>query len=124
MSDPNKRHYRKWYAKEFERAHDFLIPRFGGYMVWVEHDYQAFQYRIKDDVTLVFYPHKTSAMNHHIRVREQGSKDKARANAIMAVMAIDLANDCTFHQKGQWPQHWFKPHEQDKLRKAAMESKP
>src|ERR1700744_4085952 len=36
-----------------------------------------------DGISLVLYPHKTSASNYHIRVRDNGSKDKVKADRVM-----------------------------------------
>jgi hypothetical protein len=47
----------------------------------------AHQYEIAtvkgDGVQLVIYPHKTTAGHHHARVRDNGSKDKARARHVL-----------------------------------------
>ena len=48
-----------------------------GEMVWATDDYVAFRYR-EPTVRVVFYPHKTSAGHYHMRIRDEGSKDKAR----------------------------------------------
>lgn len=124
MSDSNKKRYRKLYAADFEQAKDYLLPQYGGELVWVDHDYQAFQFRLPD-VTLVFYPHKTSAHNHHLRVRDQNSSNKERAAAIMACMQFDKNEagqfDCTFHRKNDWSGIWFGGRKdiQDHLRRIA-----
>lgn len=59
-----------------------ILKNEGGVLEDSPHDYQCFTYR-EDRVCLVFYPHRTSAWNYHTRVRDQGSKDKARADALM-----------------------------------------
>lgn len=123
MSDPNQKKYRKLYAREFEAAKAFLVGNYGGDMKWVPHDYQAFQY-ILPDVCLVFYPHRTSARSYHIRVRDGNSKNKARAEALMAVIQVDgkkFQTICTFHQKNKHHGIWLlcKPQEADRLRRIA-----
>ena len=49
------------------------------------YDYQCFTYK-SQDVCLVFYPHRTSARNYHIRVRNQGSKNKEKAEKLMKML--------------------------------------
>lgn len=63
-----------------------------------------------DGVSLVIYPHKTSAGHHHVRTRDNGSKDKARARQIQAALkradglpasvAESIRFSCTFSWKG------------------------
>ncbi len=62
------------------------------------HDYQCFTYK-SDDVSLVFYPHKTSAGNYHMRVRNQGSKSKIEAKRIMRILDFYAGYNCTFTHK-------------------------
>lgn len=51
------------------------------------------------DFCLIAYPHKTSAGNRHIRLRQQGSKNVA--SAYVAIAALDKAAgfNCTFQTK-------------------------
>lgn len=99
MSDPLKGKYRKHYAQEFNLAATALSNH-GGELEWGKHDHQAFVYR-EPTVCLVFYPHKTSAGHHHIRVRDQGSTDKKRAATLMRELDTSI-NSCTFHAKNTW----------------------
>lgn len=48
---------------------------------------------------LIAYPHKTSAGHHHIRLRDERSKDKRAAD--IAILEFDKAagNNCTFQSK-------------------------
>lgn len=39
-----------------------------------------------EGVQLLIYPHKTSAGHHHARIRDNGSKDKERAKAVMRAL--------------------------------------
>jgi hypothetical protein len=97
MRAPEQKEYKKLYFPEFERAQNFLLPLYGGIISWSNADYEAFQYT-NDGIRLIFYPHKTSAGNYHIRVRDGGSKNKVRAQAIIDVIQLDLSTDCTFQQ--------------------------
>ena len=60
-------------------------------------------------VSLVIYPHKTSAGNYHARVRDNGSKNRMRAGLVMAALhdgeglpedvAHQIRFSCTFTWK-------------------------
>lgn len=39
-----------------------------------------------EGVSLVIYPHRTTALNHHARVRDNGSKDKVKAADVMRAL--------------------------------------
>lgn len=121
MADPNQRRYRKLFAAEFKLAGDYLLPRWGGRLDWVAADYEAFHYTLPD-ARLVFYPHRTSASNHHIRVRDGGSKNKERAAAIMSLLQVDKVGGpglCTFHQKNNHAAIWLGGDHPDTRRKVA-----
>jgi hypothetical protein len=92
--DINKKQYKKLYKNEFQLATKVL----GVGVEWSPHDYEAFIYK-KDTVSLVFYPHRTSAGNYHIRVRDNGSKDKELAKRLMFNLDIEAGNNCTFSKK-------------------------
>ncbi|WP_454734261.1 hypothetical protein [Cupriavidus pauculus] len=100
--DPNAGKYQRHYAAEFQTA-GRVLARFGqksGQLVWGKNDYEAFLYT-EMGVRLVFYPHRTSAGNYHIRVRSQGSKQPKRATTLMSLLYIGAGNNCTF----QWAGH-------------------
>lgn len=65
---------------------------------WSKHEYQAFVFK-SENVSLVFYPHKTSAGHYHIRVRDQGSKNKAEAKRLMWELDEAAGFNCTFSKK-------------------------
>ena len=75
-----------------------LLKDEGGKIEESSHDYQCFTFKDKN-ICLVFYPHRTTARNYHIRVRDQGSKNKSRANKLMAMLAEDSGYNCTFSRK-------------------------
>jgi len=62
-----------------------------------------------DGVSLVIYPHKTTAGHHHARVRDNGSKDKQAAARVMMALergqglpekeAFQVCYSCTFSFK-------------------------
>jgi len=92
--DKNAGKYNKFYKEEFELASAILKAE-RGHIEWSTYDYQAFTFK-KPMVSLVFYPHKTSAGNYHIRVRNQGSKDKDQAERIMKMLYKKSGHNCTF----------------------------
>lgn len=119
MGDPNRGNYKsdRLFKELFLRAKDFLVSRYGGDLTWCEADYEAFQYKV-DDVRLVFYPHRSAGCNYNLRVRDGGSKNKIRAQAIMNVIQYDLRkgnND--FHQLNNhcWINTKESKKEQDRL---------
>jgi hypothetical protein len=94
VKDENKRRYKKEYAEEFRLAQSVL----GESVEWSPHDYEAFRYK-DEDVSLVFYPHRTTAGNYHIRIRDNGSKNKQRAIELMQKLDSAAGNNCTFSRK-------------------------
>lgn len=82
---------RKCWREEFEVVQNMGLP---GTLEWSMNDYEAFRYK-EENVLLIFYPHQTTAGHHHLRLREQHSKDAKRAHEIM--MQLDCSiNSCTF----------------------------
>jgi len=51
------------------------------------------------DFSIVAYPHKTSAGNRHIRVRDENSKNKVEAKRIMNTLFEKSGNNCRFWHK-------------------------
>lgn len=92
--DLNKPRYRKLYRREFDIAQKALAAR-KGTLEWSPHDYEAFVW-VEDGARIVFYPHRTSAGNYHLRVRDGGSKDKALADHVMKLLDDAVPHDCTF----------------------------
>ena len=91
-----KSEYRKKFKEEYNLAKHILSDQ--GIIEWSEHDYQIFTFK-NEDVTLVFYPHRTSAWNYHVRVRNQGSKNKKEADRIMMELDAKSGYNCTFSRK-------------------------
>jgi hypothetical protein len=89
---------KKQYRKEYELAKRNLANEPGA-LVWVKHEYQLFKYS-ENCVRLVFYPHKTKGTgNIHVRVRDEHSKDKQRADYLMKRLDDSAGNNCTFTRK-------------------------
>ena len=70
MSDKLAGKYNSLYGEEFRMAKE-ILKDFDGELAWSKNDYEAFIFK-SDDMYLIFYPHRTSARNYHIRVRGTG----------------------------------------------------
>lgn len=86
----------KEWQKEFNLA-KLLLNAGDDELVWREQEYEAFMFK-RGDLQLLFYPHKTSAHNYHIRVRDSGSGNKKLAQRVMDRIS-ESTNCCTFSQK-------------------------
>lgn len=87
--------------RDWQREYDIaskVLDNEQGELVWATDAYVAFRF-IGEDVRIVFYPHKTSAYNYHIRVRDEGSKNKTRARELMYSLDVGAGNNCTFSRK-------------------------
>lgn len=87
---------REW-QEEFDIAERVLADA-GGELVWASDDYVAFRF-IGEGVRIVFYPHRTSARNYHLRVRTEACKNKSLADELMLQLDIGAGHDCTFSRK-------------------------
>ncbi|KMW48113.1 hypothetical protein DEE91_00885 [Ralstonia pickettii] len=99
MRDPMAGKYKRDYKLEFEIARVVLDGE-PGELAWGVHDYEAMTFA-SADVRLIFYPHKTSAGNYHLRIRDQASKDKERAQSLMDRLQIGSGHSCTFQTNRQ-----------------------
>lgn len=79
------------FKAEFEIAKARLAP-LGGTFIVGTHNFEAFVYK-GDGVKLLFYPHKTSAGNRHLRVRTAGA---FKRDALRAAIFALAENSCTF----------------------------
>lgn len=100
MKDPLAGKYSRLYKHEFAMA-TLILAAYKGTLSWSQNDYEAFRFN-HPEVQLIFYPHKTSAHNHHIRVRDSGSKNRELAAELMLLLDIGAGHNCTFHQKNNW----------------------
>lgn len=89
---------RRAWQDEFDVA-ALVLKGEPGELVWAEDDYVAFRYR-EPTVRIVFYPHRTTAMNHHLRIRDEHSKDPARFKELVARLYVGSGLSCTFSMKG------------------------
>lgn len=90
---------RRPWQEEFSVA-GLVLAGEPGTLEWATDAYVAFRYR-EPDVCIVFYPHRTSAGNHHLRIRDEGSKDKARFDALAARLYVGSGLTCTFQVKNR-----------------------
>ncbi len=99
MVDPNAGKYQRLYQDEFDMAKRVLTDSgVVGVMEWSNHDWQAFTFQA-DGLCLVFYPHKTTAGHHHIRVRDQGSKNHKQSHRLRKLLHRESGPNCTFSGK-------------------------
>lgn len=97
MRDPMAGKYQREYKLEFEIAR-IVLEGEPGELAWGVHDYEAMTFT-SPSVRLIFYPHKTSAGNYHLRIRDQGSKSKGRAQLLMDRLELGSGNWCTFQSR-------------------------
>lgn len=90
-------HRRRPWQDEFDVASAVLKDE-PGTLEWATDDHVAFRYR-EPDARLVFYPHRTSARHYHIRIRDEGSKDKRRFHELAARLFVGSGASCTFQVK-------------------------
>ena len=74
---------RAW-QDEFDLATRICEP-LGMIVAWSDHRYEIATIK-GDGVQLLIYPHRTSALNYHARVRNNGSTKKARAEWVMKAL--------------------------------------
>jgi len=100
MSDPDRGKYTKLFAHEYQQAQYILFDllKLEGMVAPGGHDYEAWTYS-DDRVRIMFYPHKTSAGNRHIRVRDIGSREIMKADEVMAKLDNLSGFNCTFSRK-------------------------
>lgn len=67
----------------------------GAYLFLTDAPYQVAKV-IGDRFKLVIYPHRTTAGNYHLRVRDEGSADKERARTVALALNRAAGCNCTF----------------------------
>lgn len=82
---------KKLWRREFQAAEQRLAG-LGGTLEWSSHAYEVFRW-CAPGLTLIFYPHRTTAMNHHIRVRKGTCEDQGLLRKAIHALA---ENSCTF----------------------------
>jgi hypothetical protein len=95
MTDPLKGLYtqKRYFKAEYEDA-GRRLAHLGGKLEPGVHDYQAFTFTMPG-LRLVFYPHKTSASNYHLRVRTEGkAEEKLLREAFLALKRGNIG--CNF----------------------------
>lgn len=88
---------KKAIQEAFDLAHDILDDEVGE-LSESPHDYQCFTF-VGPGISLVFYPHRTSAGNYHIRVRDQRSGNVEKAIYLMKLLNEKAGSNCTFSHK-------------------------
>jgi len=102
MSDPMRGKYvrKKAFGAEFQKAQARLAP-LGGKVEPGVFDYEAFTYTAPG-LKLIFYPHRTTAGNYHIRIRHVGKPDPKALRAAIFALA---ENTCTFTYPADYALH-------------------
>ena len=85
------------WEREFSLAKETLWGEPGRLEIATD-QYVAFRY-IEPNLRLVFYPHKTSAGNYHLRIRYEGCKDNLRADLLAKRLDDAAGFNCTFQRK-------------------------
>ena len=93
MKDRLAGKYNSIYGTEFKMAKKFL-QHLKGKLEWSNNDYEAFTFKA-NDLNLIFYPHKTSAGNYHIRVRGTGKN----IEGVLKLLYKKSGFNCTFSRK-------------------------
>ena len=93
MKDKLAGKYKSIYNNEFKLA-EKILKDFGGNLEWSTNDYEAFTFK-NDEINIIFYPHKTSAGNYHIRVRGNGKN----INEFLDLLYKKSGFNCTFSRK-------------------------
>lgn len=89
------------YVNQYRTAKKFFSILPGELKVSLN-DYELWRYKEEDNqVSILFYPHKTSCGNYHVRVRDQSSKNKDRADMIMQILDMLYPFERTFSRKMQ-----------------------
>ncbi len=88
---------RRGWQDEYDVA-ALVLKEEPGALEWATDDYVAFRYR-EPDVRIVFYPHRTSAGHYHLRIRDEGSKDKRRFATLAESLYVGSGFSCTFQMK-------------------------
>lgn len=67
MQDKLAGKYNSIYGEEFKMVQK-ILKDFNGKLEWSKNNYEAFTFK-SDNLNIIFYPHRTSSRNYHIRVR-------------------------------------------------------
>lgn len=102
MSDPLKGKYtqKRYFREDYVKAQDRLRP-IGVTVTPGVHDYEAFIAE-GPGLRLIFYPHRTTAGNYHIRVRKGGACDVRRLQDAIFALAENM---CTFTYPADYKLH-------------------
>lgn len=87
----------KSWAAELTLAEQ-VSAAFGGEVVLSDAAHQIAKI-LGPDFKIVLYPHRTTAGNHHVRVRDESSKSKSSAEAVMTELDRAAGFNCTFSRK-------------------------
>jgi len=95
---PHPKAFFQWQIDKGRDLANELLKNESGTLFDSDYDYECFRYT-DDGIVIIFYPHRTSARNYHIRVRDGGSKNKGKADLIMKMLDDGAGYNCTFQRK-------------------------
>lgn len=76
----------------------------------VDAEYEAF-HAILGGVRMIFYPHKTSANNYHLRMRNGTPQKRLEFSALAIILDRSKPPSCTFSVKNSWWSFNYDEHE-------------
>jgi hypothetical protein len=80
------------------------LAHFGGVLAWSEVRHEVLRW-VHADLVLIFYPHKTTAGNYHVRVRAGRCADRKLLRKCVMALAENTCNfqfptEPAFHEEG------------------------
>ena len=90
LPNDESKHRKNW--KNERAAAEQRLAKMGGRLDWSDADYEVMRW-VHPKLTLIFYPHRTTAGNYHIRVRAGKCLDRALLRECVMALA---ENTCTF----------------------------
>ena len=102
MNADVKKNQRLW--KRTKAVAEQRLAGLEGELTWSPHAHEVMRW-VHPKLTLIFYPHRTTAMNYHIRVRAGRCTDRGLLRkAIVALAenscAFQFPTEREFHQEG------------------------
>ena len=90
MNTDASKNQKKW--KHVKATAQERLAGLGGFLEWSQHAHEVLRWE-HDKLILIFYPHRTSAGNYHIRVRSGKCADRALLRQCILALA---ENSCQF----------------------------
>lgn len=102
MSTDASKNQKAW--KHVQAAAQERLAGLGGRLEWSQHAHEVLRWE-HDKLVLIFYPHRTSAGNYHIRVRSGKCADRALLRQAIVALAenschFQFPTERAFHDEG------------------------